>query len=604
MEFISNAIKKNFSLDSRSLALFRVFIAVILIIDFLFTRLPYFTLFYTDKGLLPIKDILSDGSFWSGTSSLNFVSTSCGYQAILFILAIFFFFMLLVGYKTKWAVLGSWILLASFHSRNFLVVNAGDTLLCLLLFWTLYLPLNQHFSIDSALREQKKSAVFSINSCAFIFQILLIYCFAYLLKTGSVWKTGQAVYYALMLHDFRTVWGDILLQFPYVMRIVSNITYYFIENLIPFLFILFGFWWRFRMVIIVLMCVFHLSMGMFLHLGFFSWICIACWLAFLPSEFWEKLKIFLLDNKKPLKVYYDGHCSFCRKSVALIKTFLILPHVYFAEAQSDQEALSEMEKRDSWLVFSTEIGWQSRWQAGVTLLSYSPLLFYLTPLLRLKVTSVAGDWFYGTVAKNRSKLEYFLPEMSTKEPARSNLFSVLASSFFFFCLVYVLMWNIRSTNFEYYSKYMPAKWNGPGAFFHLHQYWNMFAPKPPTHSGWLILSAVTSDSGKQIDLWREGKIVSMKKPYRYDTTFPVFRFRKMMENLIYNHHKYSKNYLIYLCNKWNKEADKKRIHSIWNTGKYGKRIRSIQFIHMRYKIPPPGEVVPEPKKIVISKHSC
>ena len=584
-------IKKNFSLDTRSLALFRVSVAIILIVDFLFTRLPYFKLFYTDKGLLPLKDFLNSDSFWASTSSLNFISSSYVYQVALFALAILCFFMLLIGHKTRWAVFGSWVLLVSFHSRNFLIINSGDTLLCLMLFWALYLPLNRHFSVDSAVQAtQRETTFFSVNSFAFIFQILFVYYFTYLLKTDAMWKNGQGVYYALMLHEFRTLWGDILLQYPSVMKILSHITYYFIENLVPFLFVFFGFFWRFKVIIILLMCAFHFSMALFLHLGLFSWICMAGWLALLPSDFWERLKVFLPGRKKSLNVYYDGDCSFCKKSTALIKAFFILPHVEFAEAQSKQEALSEMQKRNSWLVSNDEIGWQSRWQAGVTLVSYSPLFFYLKPFLGLKVTSIVGDWFYGKVAKNRNILNHFLPKFNIRKPTGPKLFSVLLSAFFFFCFVYVLMWNVRSTNFKYYSKYMPKEWNGPGAFFHLHQYWNMFSPKPLDHSGWIILSAIKENTDQKIDLWKKGKPLTMEKPHRYDRSFPGFRFRKMMENIMIKHKKYSKNYLIYLCSEWNKKTDE--------------QVRHIQFIRMRYKVPPLGEKIPEAHQIVIHSHDC
>lgn len=588
---VSDVIRKNFSLDTHSLALFRVFTSVILIVDFLFTRLPYFTLFYTDKGLLPLKDLFYNESFWSSTSSLNFIFSNCIYQAVLFVLALLCFFMLFIGYKTRWAVLGSWIFLVSFHSRNFLILNSGDTLLCLMLFWALYLPLNRHFSIDSAMqKEQKGQFVFSVNSFAFIFQILFVYYFTYLLKTDAIWKNGQGVYYALMLHDFRTVWGDLLLPYPGVMQILSYVTYYFIENLVPFLFVFFGFWWRFKVIIILLMCGFHLSLGLFLHLGLFSWICIAGWLALLPSDFWKKIKEFLPGRKKPLNVYYDGECSFCKKSITLIKSFLILPHVSFAEAQSQKEALSEMEKRNSWLVFNDEIGWQSRWQAGATLISYSPLFFYLKPLLKLKIISIIGDWFYGQVAKNRITLGYFLPQFDVKKKRNSKLLHILLSAFFFSCFIYTVMWNVRTIDFKYYSKYMPVEWNKPGAFLHLYQYWNMFAPKPLDHSGWIILSAVRSDTNEKIDLWRQGKPVTMEKPHRYDRTFPIFRFRKMMENLVLEYQKYSKNYLTYLCDKWNKETDKPVHH--------------IEFIYMRYKVPPPGKEIPEPERALIRSHNC
>ena len=591
MSFL-RTIKKNFSLDSRSLSLFRVLASLILISDFLFTRLPYFTLFYTNKGLLPTKELLSSNNFWATTSSLNFISPSSVYQFALFILALIFFFLMLVGYKTRWAVLGSWILVASFQSRNFIIINAGDLLLGLILFWSLALPLNRHFSIDSALENKKGGNIFSFNSAFFILQILLVYSFTYLLKTDAIWKTGQAVYYSLMLDNFRTVWGDILLQNEKIMAILSHFTYYVIEGAVPLLFVLFGFWWRFRVIIILLMCTFHFSLNLSMHLGCFAYICMAGWLAFLPSEFWEKLKSFLPGRKSPLTVYYDAHCSFCKKSVYLIKTFFILPHVTLAEAQSNKLAQSEMEKRNSWVVFSEKTGWQGSWKAGLIILSYSPLFFYLKPLLGLKIFSVIGECLYQTVARNRGKLGYILPTLRTTKPVRSRVLSVLVSVFFSFCFLYVLMWNIRTTDFKYYEKYFPKKWNGVAAFFHLHQHWSMFAPKPLNHTGWVILSAIHSNGGieTKIDLWQQGKPLTMEKPYRYDRTFPVFRLRKLLNKLTRKYKKYSKNYLTYLCDTWNKKP--------------GYNIKSIEFIFMKQITPPPGKFLPEPKKIIIQKKTC
>ena len=594
---VLQATKKNFSLDIRSLSLFRVFISLILIIDFLFTRLPYFDLFYTERGLLPLKSFLKSGSFWAETSSLNFLFSGYGYQIFLFIAAVVFFLMLLVGYKTRWAILGAWILNASFQSRNFLIINSGDVLLCLILFWSLCLPLGKYFSMDNALynHKVKKNCIFSVNSFAFIFQILFVYFFTYLLKTDDVWKNGQAVYYALMLDNFRTVWGDILLQYPGIMQALSYITYYFIEGLVPFLFVFFGVWWRFRVTLIFFMCCFHLSLWLFLHLGCFQWICMAVWLALLPSEFWERAKKLLPGRENKLRVYYDRRCSFCKKSVFLIKTFLILPHVSFFEGQSDQRAFSEMEKRNSWLVFDSKTGWHGRWQAWTVLISYSPLLFYLAPFCRMKMVSALGDWLYGKVAGNRKTLGFLLPPLGVeKRTYRNKTLSVLLFFFFFFCFLYAAAWNIRTTDFDHYSKYMSTKWNKFGAFLHLHQYWNMFAPKPFDNSGWIILSAVKRDTGEKIDLWRQGQALDMKKPHRYDMSFPVFRFRKMMENLVSQEFRgYSKNYLIYLCNKWNKKQE-------------GFSIKNIEFIYMKHKTPPPGETTKKltPAPVSIRKQRC
>ena len=593
--FISKQIKKSFSLDLRSLALFRVLASSLLVTDFLFTRLPYFTLFYTDKGILPLKEIFGDYN-----SSLNYISANSMYQMILFILTILFSLMLLVGYKTKWAVLGSWVLLASFNTRNFLILNGGDNLMCFMLFWSLCLPLSRYFSIDSSFtkdNQKKQTTIFSVNSFAFISQILMVYYFTYLLKTGNAWKNGQAVYHALMVDEFRTSFGDILLQYPNIMQMFTYLTLY-LESLVPILFILTGFWWPLKIAFILIMCTFHLSMGLFLHIGHFSWICIIGWMAFLPGEFWEKIKTITLRKKNhPLRVYFDGQCSFCKKSIALIKTFLILPpHVSFLEAQSHQKALLEMEKRNSWLVSQNQTEYQDRWSAVITLLSYSPLFFYLAPLLRGKIFSVPGNWLYKKVASNRQKLGHFLPDFKQQEQRTNRAFSILLSVFFLFCLIYVLVWNVRTTNFNHFSKYFPAeKWNAIGFFLHLDQYWSMFSPAPASHNRWVILSAVKSgnDGKKKINLWKQGEPVTFEKPHEYDMTFPVFRIRKMLKNLSYNYQSYNKHYLTYLCNQWNKKLKKE-----------GEHILSIEFILMTQKTPPYFKKSQKPKKKIIHHQTC
>ena len=588
--FIFNLIKKNFSLDLRSLALFRILVASLLIFDFLFTRLPYFTLFYTKEGMIQQEKGIH--------SSLNFVSASNGYQFALFILFIVCCFILLVGYKTKWALLGTWILYASFDAKNFLIINGGDRIMCLMLFWALSLPLSRYFSIDSAFskEKQKNTSVFSVSSFAYISQILMIYYFSYFFKTGFAWKSGQAIYYSLMMDQFRTGWGSMLLKYPDLMSVLTYMTLY-LEISILFLFLLFGFWWPLRMVIIFIMCGFHISTGLFLHIGLFSWICVISWIVFLPGEFWKKIKKITTVKKHPLTVYYDGQCSFCKKSIALIKTFLLLPsHVSFLEAQSNKQALLEMEKQNSWLVTHNHTEYKNQWNAGIILLSYSPLFFYLTPLLKLKIFSIPGNWLYKKVASNRQKLGHLLPEFSLREHKPLKVFSLMSSVFFLLCFMHVVLENVRYTDFEYPKNiYSLKKWNEIRDFLHLYQGWWMFAPGDSYYNSWIILSAIKSNEHKKeaIDLWRQGKPVNINRPHRYDLTFPGFRFREFIPKITYGHPEYSVDYLIYLCNKWNKKLNKNN-----------ERIQNIEFSIYEQKVPPFGEQFPNPTKRIIKYQEC
>lgn len=532
--FLDRLLYKNYSLDSRSLSLFRVCMGLILLVNFLVTRLPFFDLFHSEAGFFPFSSAANSREFFSKTTSLNFMYSGDGFQIFLFVLAILCAVFLLIGYRTKWALFGSWILLASLHAKNPLVINSGDNLLVLILFWSLLLPLNNHFSLDKVGEKNKAFNEFSIGTFALIGQILMVYIFTAALKTDPVWKNGSAVYYALMLDNFRTQWGDILLQYPAVMKVATHLTYYFFETSVPWLFVFFGWLWRARVILIFLMIGFHLSLGLFLKLGLFSWICIAVWLVLLPPEFWDRLDRYLPVNYKKIPVLGIKIRALVSNSKAL------LGKLSFFDWKR---------KTDSSMVFSSGFN--------------------------------------------------------------KNIFKIL-SVFFGLCFLYSVAWNIRATNFTKYARYFSTSWNGPGQFFHLHQYWAMFSPKPAVKGGWIILSATKKESKLdskseskietfnkvesvpvKIDLWQGGKLVNMEKPHEYSDTFPGFRHRKLIENLIFKSKgkPHLKKYLQYWCRKWNKKHPENEI-------------KDIEFVYMEVITPPPDGQPRQPALRSLKKVKC
>ncbi|NES03254.1 MAG: hypothetical protein F6K22_10575 [Okeania sp. SIO2F4] len=129
-----------FNLDLRSLALFRVGSALIIIVD-LIQRFPDIKAHYTDFGILPrgplIEQFLNPW-LWS----LHLFSGNVLFQGLLFTVAFICAIALLVGYRTQLFTILSWVLLAYLHSRNNIILNAGDYELRLLLFWGIFLPKN------------------------------------------------------------------------------------------------------------------------------------------------------------------------------------------------------------------------------------------------------------------------------------------------------------------------------------------------------------------------------------------------------------------------------------------------------------------------------
>ena len=166
---IKERLKQLFEVDLRSLALFRICIACLIIID-LIQRLRDLEPFYSDSGIYT-RILQMNNSFNINYVSLHMISGSVYVQAFLFLIALFFALLLLVGFNTKLASIISWFLMLSLHIRTPVLSNGGDELLRLLLFWSMFLPLGTCYSIDSALnpREDKSlNKTLSMATVAFL----------------------------------------------------------------------------------------------------------------------------------------------------------------------------------------------------------------------------------------------------------------------------------------------------------------------------------------------------------------------------------------------------------------------------------------------------
>ena len=118
-------------------------------------RLTDLRVFYSDAGVLPRVDLL--GRVVTGSTpwqvSLHMVSGLWGVQLLLLGVAAFCAVCLLIGHRTRLFTFLSWVLLVSLHNRNLTILNAGDLLFRVLLFWSLFLPLGARCSVDAAMKE-------------------------------------------------------------------------------------------------------------------------------------------------------------------------------------------------------------------------------------------------------------------------------------------------------------------------------------------------------------------------------------------------------------------------------------------------------------------
>jgi len=85
--------------------------------------------------------------------------------------------LLIFGYKTKTVLILSTILVISVDLRNPYVASYADTLFRLLLFWAIFLPLGNKWSIDSikTTTKTKTSILTQIAGFFILFQMLAMY---------------------------------------------------------------------------------------------------------------------------------------------------------------------------------------------------------------------------------------------------------------------------------------------------------------------------------------------------------------------------------------------------------------------------------------------
>src|SRR6476469_7410511 len=204
-------LEELFGLDLRSLAVFRIGIALLLLTD-LFIRSGDLVAHYTDAGVLP-RSLLTEELWKPGYWSIHAISGQPLVQALIFLLAGGMALALLVGYQTRLAAIASWVLIVSLHNRNPALLFAADDVLRALLFWCMFLPLGAYYSIERALNTSTKplpKRILSGATLALTLQICFVYWFSAAFKTTSPiwWPQGDAVYYALSFDQYATHFGQ------------------------------------------------------------------------------------------------------------------------------------------------------------------------------------------------------------------------------------------------------------------------------------------------------------------------------------------------------------------------------------------------------------
>ena len=189
MNWLHQKLTDVIGLDPRSLAVLRIGLGLTLLLD-LGVRAMDVAAMYAGDGIMPIDaSIKAAGPMgWS----LHWISGEPWFQWLLLGTGFLFAVGVVAGWQTRWMLLASFVLLASIQTRNQAILNGGDGMFRVMLFWSIFLPLGSVWSLDARRRTRRGhppslKPVVSVATFCFILQLCLVYWFAGTAKLNDVW---------------------------------------------------------------------------------------------------------------------------------------------------------------------------------------------------------------------------------------------------------------------------------------------------------------------------------------------------------------------------------------------------------------------------------
>lgn len=259
-------------------------------------RIKFIPAFYSESGIVPLEMVSLENITHAYHFQLMMISGSEWFALLFFLVLLVFGVMLLLGFYTKTANFFAWLLFCSAIVRDPLTSHAGDTLLIVLLFWGLFLPLGKVFSVDSlrnTLNKPKKHLEYSPASIAMYVQFSLVYITTGLFKANyDTWLNGTHLYITLSRFDYVEPLAFLIYPYYELLTFLTHFTL-FLELFGPLLLFIPIYFFGFRMLAIFLFVGLQVSIGLLMDVGIFPLISIAGILVFLPSGFWNRITPFV-----------------------------------------------------------------------------------------------------------------------------------------------------------------------------------------------------------------------------------------------------------------------------------------------------------------------
>lgn len=205
-------------------------------------------------------------------------------------------FLLMIGAWTRTASWSVFLLTLALQRYNPVAFNGGDFIMRGVLQLGVALgPSGAYLAVDAYRRGNWKGQIPQIEAWSLRFiqlHISIGYLLTFYLKTrGHTWFDGTALWYALNLEDLARF------QVPRVLLVPPLGVLFTWLAVLTEAFVGIGVWWRRTRVFALLAgLALHAGIALTLEIGFFSWVMVTSYLAFVPSPVIERVFTWLRLN--------------------------------------------------------------------------------------------------------------------------------------------------------------------------------------------------------------------------------------------------------------------------------------------------------------------
>lgn len=398
-------------IDPGPISIFRILFGLLVVINGLMIW-PDLPVWYGEKGVLPLAAALN----MTGGHRLDILAllpSSNSWLVGFFCFHILAAVFLTLGFYTRISALAVFISIVSFHHRNILILNSGDTLIRVVSFLLIFSQAGSAFSLDWIWRVikgvQEPLREFSSPWAQRLIQIQLciVYVFTVMWKLkGSAWVDGTAVYYTSRLEEFQRFPVPWLFENLILIKLITWITLV-IELSIGTLV------WlpRLRPYILCLALFLHLGLEYSMNVPLFQWIMLTTLILFIEPNW---LRTWVLGLKKstkklfknPVPVFYDGTCIFCVRTSAILRAMDILGRLQLLNFRSSRIRGSFPDfdpiRAEKEMALYTGTGkWLYGYEAFRYITRQIPTLWPVSVFMFLPGVSMVGRRVYAWVSKNR-----------------------------------------------------------------------------------------------------------------------------------------------------------------------------------------------------------